>query len=62
MPEYLHDALSIMIDHTDIKLDGVDIIVQESDYEPNWRNSSLLASVAIAVEEKTQNLINRNCE
>ena len=62
MPEYLHDALSIMIDHTDIKLDGVDIIVQESDYEPNWRNSSLLASIAIAVEEKTQNLINRNCE
>ena len=62
MPEYMHDALSSGIDH-DYFIIGEDHYTAEvEDYEPNTRNSSLLAPVTIEVIKNFQPpLKNDNC-
>lgn len=61
MPEYLHDALSIGIEHDLFEIDGIPYVVEDSEYSPKWRNSSQLAPVEIEVIKATQNLVNENC-
>jgi hypothetical protein len=61
LPEYLHDALSIGINHDIVKLDGVEYVFEEDEYSPTWRNSSNLAPVLLRAIKKNQNLINSNC-
>jgi hypothetical protein len=62
MPEYMHDALSTGIDH-DFFIVGEDhYTAVEEDYEPVWRNSSLLAPVTIElIKNFQQSLRNNNC-
>lgn len=60
MPEYLHDALSIGIEHDDFYIDGEKYTNEESDYIPKWRKSSNLAPAEVAVI-KDQLLKNNNC-
>lgn len=61
IPEYLHDALSIGLNHDTFKIGGVDYVFEETDINPQWRNSSNLAPVLLRVLKKSQNLINNNC-
>jgi hypothetical protein len=61
MPEYLHDALEIGIDHDSFSIDGIPYVVEEPEMSPKWRNSSQLAPVEIEVIKKLQNLVNENC-
>ena len=61
LPEYLHDALSIGINHDIVKLDGIEYVFEEDEYSPTWRNSSNLAPVLLRAIKKNQNLINSNC-
>jgi hypothetical protein len=61
MPQYLHDALSIGIEHDNFSIDGIPYVVEEEEYTPSWRKSSQLAPVEISVIKKTQNLVNENC-
>jgi hypothetical protein len=60
MPEYLHDALSIGVEHDDFYIDGVKYTNEESEYSPAWRKSSQLAPVEVVVI-KDQFLRNNNC-
>jgi hypothetical protein len=61
IPEYLHDALAIGINHDSFKIEGVEYVFEETDISPQWRNSSNLAPVLLRVIKKSQNLINSNC-
>lgn len=61
LPEYLHDALSVGINHDIVKLDGIEYVFEEDEYSPTWRNSSNLAPVLLRAIKKNQNLINSNC-
>lgn len=61
LPEYLHDALSVGLNHDIVKLDGVEYVFEENEYSPTWRNSSNLAPVLLRAIKKKQNLINNNC-
>jgi hypothetical protein len=58
MPEYLHDSLSVGVEHDNFYVDGVKYINEETGYEPTWRNSSLLAPVEIELVKDEQNLQN----
>lgn len=61
IPDYMHEALSIGLVHDHFYINGTEYIKVEDTYEPDFRNNSFLAPVLVPVEEKTQNLFNRNC-
>lgn len=61
IPEYLHDALSIGIEHDTFTINGTEYINEETEYSPSWRKSTTLAPVEIEVRKKSQNLINGAC-
>lgn len=61
IPTYLHDALSIGVEHDNFYIDGVKYINEETDYDPAWRNSSLLAPVVVTVTKDSQDLSNSYC-
>jgi hypothetical protein len=60
MPEYLHDALAIGLDHDTFMIDGVEYVNEETEYTPKWRNSSQLSPVEVVVI-KDQFLRNNSC-
>jgi hypothetical protein len=60
MPEYLHDALAIGLDHDSFMIDGVEYVNEETEYTPKWRNSSHLAPSEVVVI-KDQYLRNSSC-
>ncbi len=60
MPEYLHDAIAIGIEHDTLEVDGVVYVNEESEYLPKWRKSSQLAPSEIVII-KDQNLKNSSC-
>lgn len=60
MPEYLHDALAIGLEHDWFYIDGIKYTNEETEYTPKWRKSSQLASSeAIVIKDKL--LLNNNC-
>ena len=61
IPEYLHDAISIGLEHDNFYIDGVKYINEETDYDPNWRNSSMLGPVQVTVTKDSQDLSNSYC-
>lgn len=60
IPEYVHDALSIGLEHDEFTVDGIVYTNEETEYTPKWRKSSTLAPVEITVI-KDQLLKNNNC-
>jgi hypothetical protein len=60
MPEYLHDALAIGLEHDTFMIDGQAYTNEETEYSPKWRNSSQLAPSEVVVI-KDQYLRNNNC-
>lgn len=61
IPTYLHDAISVGVEHDNFYVDGVKYINEETDYDPDWRKSSLLAPVELKVVKDSQNLQNSYC-
>ena len=61
VPEYIHDAIAIGLEHDTFTIDTVEYVHEEEEYEPNWRKSSLLAYSDVEVIEDDQNLVNDNC-
>lgn len=61
MPEYMHDALALALEHDHFFINGVEYVKAESDYVPNWKDESLLAQVIVEVEPKIQDKFNRYC-
>jgi hypothetical protein len=61
IPDYLHRALSIALEHDEFYVDGVGYINEENDYSPSWRKTSRLAPVEIIVVEDELNLTNAYC-
>lgn len=61
LPEYLHDALSIGVEHDNFYIDDVKYINEDNDYDPSWRKSSLTAPVEIIVVKDSQDLSNSYC-
>lgn len=60
MPQYLHDALAIGLEHDDFYIDGVKYTNEETEYTPKWRKSSQLAPSEVVVI-KDQLLKNNSC-
>jgi hypothetical protein len=60
MPEYLHDALAIGLEHDSFMIDGVEYTNEETEYTPKWRKSSQLAPSEVVVI-KDQFLRNNSC-
>jgi hypothetical protein len=60
IPQYLHNALAIGVEHDDFYIDGVKYTNEESEYSPKWRKSSQLAPVEIEVI-KDELLKNNSC-
>jgi hypothetical protein len=60
VPEYIHDALSIGLEHDFFYVDGQEYTNEEEEYTPKWRKSSSFAPVEITVI-KDQLLKNNNC-
>ena len=58
-PEYMHDAINIALNCDNVTVDGIPVIMEDSDYSPNWRKSSDLAPVNIDLREKKQNLYSK---
>jgi hypothetical protein len=58
MPKYLHSALAVGLEHDNFYVDGVKYINEETNYDPAWRKSSLLAPVEIEIIKDEQNLQN----
>jgi hypothetical protein len=60
MPEYMHDALAIGLEHDNFYIDGIRHTNDEEEYTPQWRKSSQLAPVEVTMA-KDQILRNSNC-
>ncbi len=60
MPEYLHDAMAIAVEHDDFYVDGLKYTNEETEYTPKWRKSSQLAPSELVII-KDQFLRNNNC-
>ncbi len=60
IPQYLHDALSIGLEHDIFTVDAVEYVNEETEYTPKWRKSSQLSPVEVFLI-KDQNLKNSNC-
>jgi predicted RecA/RadA family phage recombinase len=61
MPEYLHNALMLGIDHDKFTINGKYYLVDQEDYQPKWRSSSNLAPVELVITEQNNSFINQNC-
>lgn len=61
IPDYIHAALAIGLEHDSFFVDGVANINNEDNYEPNHRNSSLLSPIELEMEESLQDLVNSSC-
>ncbi len=61
LPEHVHDAIAIGVEHDTFSIDAVEYVVEDNNYQPKWRKSSQLAPVEIEVIKANQNLINENC-
>lgn len=61
LPQYLHDAISIGLEHDHFYINDVEYVNEGDEYTPAWVNSSNLAPVGIEVFKKRQNLINTRC-
>ena len=67
IPQYLHDALSVGVEHDHFYVEyGSSIgefVNEEDDYVPSWskNNTSSLATIELEVFKKSQNLKNSRC-
>lgn len=60
LPEWIHDALRLGLIHQTFKIDDVEYVKQEGDYEPIW-NESLDAPVIVEVGKASQVAANKEC-
>lgn len=61
MPEYIHDAFSLFLEHDTFTIDTVEYVYDEVEYNPDWERSSLVAGIDLEVIKDDQLLVNANC-
>ena len=61
VPEYIHDNISLFLISDTFQIDGVTYVKSDSDYEPTWRRTSLLAPALYDVQKGTQDNENASC-
>ncbi len=61
VPDYIHDALAIALEHDSFNVDSVQYVNEENDYNPNWRKTSRLAPSEIILVQNGLNLVNAYC-
>ena len=66
MPEYMHNAIRALLGHDNVSIidaDGVETFYEknEGDYDPVWRNSSLLAPVEVEITPIDDICRNQKC-
>jgi len=62
-PEYIHDAIRLAKIHDEFKVDGVEYVADEGDYEPEWQQTPILsmAKSRLSLRKKTDISINKKC-
>lgn len=61
LPEYIHDAISIGLEHDHFYGKDIELVNEDDDYQPAWNNHSNLATSETELYPKRQNLINTRC-
>ena len=61
MPDYLHEALALGLEHDDFRVDDDLYLSEEREYSPAWRKSTTVASVEVEGIKETQDNINKHC-
>lgn len=61
LPEEMHDALSIALEHNTLLIDGVEFVCASEDYEPEWTKNSALAPVEVELFAQRNRMVNTKC-
>lgn len=61
LPEGMHNALAIALEHRTLIIDGKEYVSDNEDYSPEWNKSSLLAPVEIDLFKQEPRLLNTLC-
>lgn len=61
LPEYMHDALAVALNHDNFYVDSVSYIWREEEVTPTHRKMTNAPSVEINIRRQGQNLLNSNC-
>lgn len=61
LPEYIHSVISTMRRNSDFQIDGVNFVVSDGSYSPNWRPSSELATVEFEAFDQSFDGVSTNC-
>lgn len=61
LPEYIHDALNIAIDHRTLIIEDAEFVSNAESYDPEWNKSSTLAPVEIELFKQRDRALNTLC-
>lgn len=61
LPEAIHDALSIALEHTTLIIDGAEYVCPSEDYSPDWTKGSALAPVEVELFAQQARKVNTRC-
>lgn len=61
LPEEMHDALSIALEHNTVLIDEIEYVCSSEDYEPEWNKSSALATVEVELFAQLPRKVNTKC-
>jgi len=61
LPESIHDALSIALEHTTLIIDDKEFVCPSEDYSPDWSKGSALAPVEVELFVQQARKVNTRC-
>lgn len=61
LPEYMHDAFSVALNHDKFYIDGISFVWRETEITPAHRKSTDTPAVEVNLRRQGQNLLNSNC-
>lgn len=61
LPEEIHDALSIALEHSTLLIDGVELVCSSEEYEPEWTKNNALAPVEVELFAQRTRMVNTKC-
>lgn len=61
LPEEIHDALSIALEHNTLLIDDVEYVCASEEYEPEWTKNSATAPVEVELFTQRTRMVNTKC-
>lgn len=61
LPEHLHDALALALEHETLIIEDVELVCESEEYAPTWDKSSELASVEVELFVQQRRKLNTKC-